>query len=276
MPLKVFITGVSSGIGAVIAENLCASGHLVYGTVRKPEDGDRLSKAFPNHFRTILYDVSDVEGLTLIVQQVYQDDDRLDVLINNAGIAVSGPMELLSDEDIEKQIDVNLKAVIRITNAFIPALIKSGSGTVINISSVSARFTSPMLGAYSISKYALEAATDAYRRELLPWNVKVYSIQPGPIKTPIWEKAGQEMKDYRNTRYGPFIPSANMILKRSVKIAEPPEKIAKLAAKIIKNRPSKTKFLSTGNVFFYKVFLRILPASWMDQLILAQVKKHMK
>lgn len=84
------------------------------------------------------------------------------------------------------------------------------------------------------------------------------------------------MKDYSNSRYGPFMPSANMILKRSVRIAEPPEKIARLAANIIKNRPSKTKFLSTGNVFFYKVFLRILPASWMDRLILAQVKKHMK
>lgn len=189
MPLKVFITGVSSGIGAAIAENFCTSGHFVYGTVRKTEDGLRLSKAFPNHFRPILYDVCDIESLPKIASQVYHVDDHLDVLINNAGIAVSGPMELLSDEDIEKQIDVNLKAVIRITNAFIPGLIKSGSGTVINISSVSARFTSPMLGAYSISKYALEAATDAYRRELLPWNVKVYSIQPGPIKTPIWGKS---------------------------------------------------------------------------------------
>lgn len=272
MPKKAFITGVSTGIGLATARALCSKKIQVYGTIRKAEDRQILSSEFPDLFVPIIYDVTDKDGLQAVVAQVLEKSSHLDILINNAGIAVSGPLELLSEQDLDLQLDVNLKSVVRITRAFIPALILSGQGTVINISSVSARFTSPLIGAYSISKYALEAATDAFRRELLPWKVKVYSVQPGPIQTPIWTKAKEEMQTYEGTRYEVYMPAARGLLNHSIKIAEPPEKIARLIARIIEKRPNKVRFLVTGNVLFYKVFLRILPASLLDKLILSRVK----
>lgn len=276
MSKKAFITGVSTGIGAAIAEDLCRQGYIVFGSVRKMEDAASLQSKFPSLFKPLVFDVRDVSRVLELPELICGANGVLDVLVNNAGIAVSGPMELLTNDEIETQLDINVKAVIRISNALIPALIKSPNAVIINMSSVAGRFTSPMLGAYSMSKFALEAVTDAYRRELYLWGVKVYSVQPGPIKTPIWQKAASDMKDYSQTRYAKFVPVANGLLKRSVKKADPVEMVVDKVSYLINKRPKKTAHLVTSKALFYKVFLKIIPAWLIDRLMLSQIKKNLQ
>ena len=180
-----FITGTSTGIGAATAELLCSKGWKVYGTVRKISDAKDLTSKYNDRFEAVVYDVRDVESLPALTEKIMLDlgDKGLDLLVNNAGIAVAGPLEEISNDDFEMQLDVNVKAVFRITNAFIPALIKNGHSNIINIGSISGLFTSPFLGAYSISKFV--GAKLVFPAELTISFIPYSNLRPKiPLKAP--------------------------------------------------------------------------------------------
>ncbi|HOY13331.1 MAG TPA: SDR family oxidoreductase [Saprospiraceae bacterium] len=266
-----FITGTSSGIGAATADFLCASGWKVYGTVRNLDDSKDLTSKYSNQFQAIVYDVRDVDTLSTLSKKIIDQlgDHGLDLLVNNAGIAVAGPLEEISNEDFEMQLDVNVKSVFRITNAFLPALIKNGQSNIINIGSISGLFTSPFLGAYAISKYALESMSDAYRRELLPFGVDVFCLEPGPIKTPIWKKTANAFDKFSNSRYAPYVTKiANLSLK-SIKKAKPVEEVVVVIDQIIQKKALKPRYVIAANKLFYNFFRYILSDRFIDR----QIKK---
>lgn len=267
---SILITGVSSGIGEALASFYSDLGWTVVGTVRKEADGEKLMAQFPNNFHPIVYDVRDIENIDVFHDDVASilDNNGLDVLINNAGIAVGGPLECVSEGDFEMQLDINVKAVRRIINSFLPLMVNHlEAAKIINISSISGFMTYPMLGPYCISKHALEALIDAYRRELIPFNIDVISIQPGPIITPIWKKTGDVYEQYKSSRYAPFLNKIKAGIAKSLHSALPASAVVDAVNKSILAKKPKTRYIVAKNPYILKILKNLIPDKWIDNEI---------
>ena len=176
--MRVLVTGASSGIGAATVKRLAAAGHEVIAGVRKPEDGERLG------VRWVRIDVTDADSIAAAATEV---GDRLDGLVNNAGVAVTAPLELIPIGELRRQLEINVIGQVAVTQAFLPAL-RNTRGRIVNMSSIGGRVALPLAGPYGASKFALEAISDTLRRELGPHGVRVAVIEPGAVLTPIWDK----------------------------------------------------------------------------------------
>ena len=185
---SVFITGTSTGIGRDAALRMAQRGWTVFGGVRSDEDAADLQAA-SGAVTPVICDVTDAGQVTEAAASVLSaTGGSLGGLVNNAGIAVAGPLEMVTIEDLRSQLETNVIGAAAVTRAFIPAL-RAGRGRIVNISSASGMFSPPMLGPYSMSKFALEAMSDALRRELASSGIKVSVLQPSRIDTPIWDKS---------------------------------------------------------------------------------------
>lgn len=282
MQKNIVITGVSTGIGRDALRLLHQQGFHIYGSVRKKEDAATLLKIYPNNFTPLVFDVQDLDGMATACQIVFDQCTELTALINNAGIAVPGPLQHLSEEDFEKQLDINLKAVRRVTNLFLPLLggdpnFKGTPGRIINISSISGLFNSPFNGAYSISKHALESMTDVYRRELRRYNIKVIAIEPGPIKTEIWKKNLNSMAPFAETDYNDVLQKANAMIENAERTALPVGRISNLILKCVKGKTPKTRYIVHRNTFVFKLMAFYLPDKLVDWFVyrtLTSTNKH--
>jgi NAD(P)-dependent dehydrogenase (short-subunit alcohol dehydrogenase family) len=171
------VTGASSGIGRAIASHLSERGFTVLAGVRNEPDA-------PPATEPLRLDVTNPTDVAAAAQRV---GDRLDALVNNAGIAISGPVEAVPIAEWRRQIEVNLLGQVAVTQALLPALI-SARGRIVNMSSIGGRNALPLFAPYAASKFALEAMTDSLRREVAHLKVGVVSVEPGGIATPIWSK----------------------------------------------------------------------------------------
>lgn len=272
------ITGASSGIGYTTCQLLLSKGHFVFGSVRKEADAQRLSNDFGDQFQALIFDVCDEEAIQQAVLAVEKTvgENGLAGLVNNAGVVVYGPLKELEVSEFERQININVFGLLRVTKAFLPLLgaqrpQKFSPGKIINISSVSAIFTTPFLAPYCASKKSVEAITDGLRMELLPYGIDVVSILPGPVKTPIWAKADTQKNNFAGTDYEKIMArSARMIAKAEEKAIEP-EEVAQLIAGIFANRKKRPHYIITANPWPMRIARR-LPARWVDYFI----KKTMK
>jgi NAD(P)-dependent dehydrogenase (short-subunit alcohol dehydrogenase family) len=174
----VLITGCSSGIGRDLAQRLTASGYTVVATARRAETLEDLQTALK-----LPLDVTQQESVKQAVDCALQRFGRIDVLVNNAGYALPGAIEEISDEQIHQMFDVNLFGVIRMIRAIVPHMRLQGAGRIINISSIAGKRAIPVNGTYCATKFALEALSDALRLELAPFGIQVVLIEPGSIKT---------------------------------------------------------------------------------------------
>jgi NAD(P)-dependent dehydrogenase (short-subunit alcohol dehydrogenase family) len=226
----VVITGVSTGIGFAIAEDLMQRGYLVCGAVRRLADADGLVTRWGQAFVPLVFDVTDRAALNQAVTQVdaVLGGRYLAALINNAGIGPSGPLLMQPEEEIRKVFDVNVFGLLAVTRAFLPALGGRRGGTgpkgrVINMGSVSGVMTLPFMGAYSSSKHAVEAVGQALRRELKFMGIDVTTIEPGFIRTAMFEKTRAELKDdrYANSDYGPMWQRFTAMLMQQEEKAAP-------------------------------------------------------
>jgi len=273
----IFITGVSTGIGRATLEACIQNGYFVIGTVRKTVDKVVIESQFSNKCHILIFDVIDAVAMSQQIDSVKHmlADHGLAALINNAGIAVPGPLECLSEEDFEMQMDVNVKAVRRVTNALLPYLIKSKDEKkiIINISSVSGLFNSPYNGAYCISKHALESMTDVYRRELAGFGIKVVAVEPGPIKSEIWNKNLNGLKKYENSRYGSILKNANDMITASERSALPVETISDLIIKILQSNNPKTRYLVHRKKLLFKLLAYWLPDKMVDKMVTRTMAK---
>jgi NAD(P)-dependent dehydrogenase (short-subunit alcohol dehydrogenase family) len=185
----VVITGASTGIGEACALRLDKLGFCVFAGVRKDSDAQKLQQKASQRLTPIFLDVTDADSIAFAVETVKNTvGDEIFGLVNNAGIAVPGPLELLPIADFEQQMQVNVTGQLAVTQAFL-GLLRQGRGRIVNMGSISGRSAAPFLGAYNASKFALEALTDVMRMELRPWGISVSIIEPGAIATPIWEKS---------------------------------------------------------------------------------------
>ncbi|MDA0779520.1 MAG: SDR family NAD(P)-dependent oxidoreductase [Bacteroidetes bacterium] len=272
MNKHIVITGVSTGIGRDALDVLHKKDYHIFGSVRKVEDAERLAKKYPDRFTPLIFDVQNHDAVIKASKVVFEQCSSLDGLINNAGIAVPGPMQHLSEVDFERQLDINLKAVRRITNLFLPLLgatanFEYSPGRIINISSVSGLFNSPFNGAYSISKHALESMTDIYRRELRRYGIQVIAIEPGPIKTDIWQKNLNSMEQYAETDYFDVLQKADKMIENAEKSALPVSRISNLILKCLTIKHPKTRYIVHRNRLFFKLLAYYFPDKLVDWFI---------
>jgi NAD(P)-dependent dehydrogenase (short-subunit alcohol dehydrogenase family) len=272
MVKNIVITGVSSGIGRASLDLLHEKGYHIFGSVRNQADADKLSKIYPDRFTPLLFDVQNHDEVVRASKVVFEHCETLAGLINNAGIAIPGPLEHLSEKQFEKQLDVNVKSIRRITNLFLPLLgaklnASKPPGRIINISSVSGLFNSPYNGAYSISKHALESMTDIYRRELRRYGIKVIAIEPGPIKTEIWKKNLNKMDEFKDSDYYEVLQKADKIIENAERNALPVENVSRLVAKCLTVCRPKTRYIVHKNKLAFRLMAYYLPDKITDWLV---------
>jgi NAD(P)-dependent dehydrogenase (short-subunit alcohol dehydrogenase family) len=232
---SVVVTGASTGIGHATTKLLLDKGFRVFGSVRKQSDADRLKTEFGASFTPLMFDITDEAAVLASAREVRAalSGETLAGLVNNAGIAVTGPVLELAADEFRRQMDVNVIGPIIATQAFGPLLgsdpqLKGPKGRVVMISSVAGKNGNPLTPAYAASKHALEGLSESLRRELMLFGIDVIIVAPGPVKTPIWSK-GQEAVDinnYKNSPYRPALEKISAYMKHLDSIGLPPEKIA--------------------------------------------------
>lgn len=208
----VVVTGVSSGIGHAIARMLLDKGFRVFGSVRKHSDAERLIVELGAGFTPLVFDVTDETAIRAAADEVRRalDGETLAGLVNNAGIAVAGPVLDLPADEFRRQFEVNVIGPILATQAFGPLLgtdrsLRGAPGRIVMMSSIAGKFGNPLMAAYSASKHALNGLSDGLRRELMLFGIDVVVIMPGAVKTPIWGKA--EREDVSRFANSPFYPA---------------------------------------------------------------------
>jgi hypothetical protein len=276
MTSSVLVTGASSGIGYSIAKMLVENRFHVFASVRRSADAERLKREFGDALTPLIFDVIDADAIQAAATQVAAqlNGARLAGLVNNAGVAVAGPMDLVAMADLRRQFEINVFAPVALVQAFAPLLgsdpQRNGPpGRIINMSSVSGKLVAPFLGPYASSKHALEAVSDAMRRELAIYGVKVVIIEPGVIKTPIWDKAEQtDLRAFQNSDYRAAV---ERLLKRAVtdgrEKGAPPELVARavLRALTAPNPPARVAIVS--NYVTGWLIPRLLPARLLDKIV---------
>jgi NAD(P)-dependent dehydrogenase (short-subunit alcohol dehydrogenase family) len=234
---SVVITGASTGIGWATAKLLLDKGFRVFGSVRKQADADRLKSEFGANFTALLFDVTDEAAVLAAAREVRAalNGETLAGLVNNAGVAVPGPVLELSADQFRRQMDVNVIGPIIATQAFGPLLgsdpsLKGPKGRIVMISSVAGKNGNPLTPAYAASKHAIEGLSESLRRELMLFGIDVVIVAPGPVKTPIWSKGQQDfdVDRYKNSPYLPSLQKVMAYMQHLDSIGLPPEKIAEV------------------------------------------------
>ena len=277
---NILITGVSSGIGYDAVRHFTQQGYRVFGTVRSDSDKVRLENDFPENFTCLLFDVTETAQIDAAKKELEKllQGESLTALVNNAGYAQGGPMALLSDEAFRKQIEVNLFGVRNVINAFLPLLgatkdFKGTPGKIINISSLSGIFNTPMNGAYCVAKHALESLAEVYRRELMMYGIQLSSIQPGPIQSDLWDKNNSALDEYLDTDYGNQAHNTNNIIANAEKEAQPASVISTLIEKIIDSKRPKLSYIVHHNKLQTYLLTRLTPKRIADWLLFKVLNK---
>lgn len=191
MTETVLITGCSSGIGRETAESFLADGWEVYATARNPADIEALGEKGCN---IATLDVTEDDDVERVVDRIIDEEGRIDCLVNNAGFAQMGPIEDVSVENVESQFDVNVFGPHRLTRAVLPHMRQRQTGTIVNVSSVAGRISTPGMGIYCGSKAAMESLSDALRPEVDQYGIDVVLVEPGPVETAFAERAASEIE----------------------------------------------------------------------------------
>jgi NAD(P)-dependent dehydrogenase (short-subunit alcohol dehydrogenase family) len=277
----IVITGVSTGIGYAAAQGLAADGYHVFGSVRRAEDAARLQQELGDCFTPLLFDVTDETAVRAAAAVVSErvDGRGLAGLVNNAGIAVPGPLMHLPPAEFRRQLEVNLVSVLSVTQAFLPLLGARKDpppthppGRIVNVSSMSGHITYPFMVAYAVSKHGLEALSDGLRRELMMYGIDVIVVAPGSVQTPIWDKAEQvDAGPFTGTDYAPFLPAVRETLVRSGRSGMPVSRVTgAIRAALAEPRP-KSRYILARKWFSGWFLPRWLPDRWFDRLIARRV-----
>jgi NAD(P)-dependent dehydrogenase (short-subunit alcohol dehydrogenase family) len=261
--VKYLVTGASSGIGRATALRLAGRGHEVMAGVRHLADA-------PTHprIRALRLDVTDAAQLAAAAKEV----GRLDGLVNNAGVTLTGPVEHLPLERLREQLEINVVGLVAVTQAFLPA-IRAGRGRIVMMSSAAGRVTIPLHGAYSASKQAVEAVADALRQELRPWRLSVIVIEPGTFRSrnrasseaaarADWVAAGEAAVSH----YGDAMEALHKSNRKTEAAAGDPERVAAVVERALTTARPRTRYLVGSRALVTTA--RLLPTRTMDALLI--------
>ncbi len=289
-PGAVVVTGASTGIGRATALHLAEWGFQVFAGVRRKKDAESLAAEASGELTPITLDVTKERSIAAARAKVQRavGGRGLAGLVNNAGIAIGGPVEKMPIADFQKVLDVNLTGAVHTTQAFLP-LIRKGGGRIIFMASIGGRVASPFFGAYNASKFGLEGVADALRRELAPWKLEVVVIEPGSISTPIWEKGRANTDSSQaaaapgtGTRRGEAAKADRVYEEAGERMREitreaderglHPDRVARVVRKALTARRPKTRYLvGTDAKIMYRA-QRLLGDRRFDRLMRRRLK----
>lgn len=270
----VLVTGSSTGIGRACALGLDRAGFDVFAGVRKPEDGEALLADSSERLQPLIVDVADGNSIAVAADRVRRETGgRLAGLVNNAGIALGGPIEALSLDDLRRQLETNVVGQVAVTQAFL-AMIRAARGRVVFMSSIGGRVGLPFISPYNASKHAIEAIGDALRMEMAPFGVEVSLIEPGAIATPIWSKADAEVPRARAAigpamyeLYGERLDQLAAVAAKNAAAGIPPERVAEAVEHALTSHKPKTRYIVGRDAKLQARAKAMLPDRAMDKLI---------
>lgn len=255
-------------------------GWRVYATVRREEDAARLREHMSERVKPIFLDLADGESIRAMGKSLAPELEGVGLagLINNAGIGVGGPLEFLPLDDLRQQLEINVIAQLAVTQVFMPA-IRQARGRIVHMGSVGGRVAVPFMGPYAMSKHALEAMADAQRVELRPWGIHVAIIEPGLIKTAIWQKTltwGEEkLKEYPEAAhqyYGRYLQGLLSIVAKNVHAGISPDKVADAVEHALTAKRPKHRYV-VGSDAKLRMLINRLPWRLRDWLIASTLQK---
>jgi NAD(P)-dependent dehydrogenase (short-subunit alcohol dehydrogenase family) len=269
----VLVTGASTGIGRATALRLDGAGMRVFAGVRREQDAAGLRSERPG-ITPVLLDVTDETALRDAVRAVETEvgDAGLDGLVNNAGISGGAPAEFMPLDELRRILEVNVVGVVATTQAFLP-LVRRARGRIVCIGSIGGRFSVPFLSAYSMSKASVSALCDALRGELRPWGIQVSLVEPGSIKTPIWDKGLNEL-DAQMSRwpaaamelYGDVIPRMRSITEQTASRAIPADRVARVVEHALTASRPRTRYV-VGADARAQAMIRRVPDRMRDAMV---------
>ncbi|PPK87268.1 hypothetical protein CLV84_0206 [Neolewinella xylanilytica] len=264
----ILITGVSSGIGLVTALDLLRRDYHVYGSVRGTEVPEELSGH--SNFTPLTFDVRDREAINVALDRIREDGRPLVGVINNAGVAIPGPVETLAEAEYRRQFEVNVFGLIAVCQLTLPLLHAARdqgySPRIVNISSVSGSLTAPYMTFYSSSKFAVEALTDGLRRELLPFGIDVVSVAPGPTKTPIWRKGSELTDAFEGNRYSHLLPQLEPYTQAAERGGVDPQLVADAIHAALTD-PKPSAYALIMNKRWLARAVSKMPKRWQDRFL---------
>jgi NAD(P)-dependent dehydrogenase (short-subunit alcohol dehydrogenase family) len=274
----ILVTGASTGIGRASTLALLDAGFRVFACVRSQGAAEalraRLQGRVLDRLGTIELDVTNPEQIRSAVATVEQavGERGLWGLFNNAGIALGGPLEFVPIADLRWQLEVNVVGQVAVTQAFMP-LLRKARGRILTTGSIAGFSTIPGLGPYSMSKHAIEAMSDALRRELRPWGIEVSLLEPGSIATDIWDKSTRKFNEQQNDPppelvklYGGLVQALRDLMARAERDASPVEVVTRDVVHVFTARRPRTRYCRGEGSGARKV-LRRLPDRWMDAAV---------
>lgn len=271
----VLVTGASSGIGAATVKDLARRGYRVFAGVRSEQRGAELIEAAGGDVHPLRLDVTDRDLARAAADEVERVVGRpwLDGLVNNAGIAVAGPLEFLTPEMVRRQFDVNLFGQLWVTQALLPAL-RAARGRVVNVGSIGGRLGFPFIAPYQASKAALDSLTRSLRRELRPWGIHVALIEPGSVATPIWEKGArdaaalaEQLPPQATELYGPVMARSEEITAGMADRAQPVEPVTEAIHHALTARKPRPRYLLGRDARQMAAVTALLPERVVDRLV---------
>lgn len=271
----VVITGASTGIGHAFVAKAIHEGSHVFASVRSQSDADNLQTEFGRFVTPLVFDVTNEAAVRIGAKQVANTlgDRRLFGLVNNAGIAVSGPLLHLGETELQRQFDVNVIGAHRVTQAFAPLLgAGSGragkSGRIVMVSSEGGQRAMPFVGAYCASKFALEGYAEALRRELMLYGIDVIIVAPGAVMTPIWDKAlADDVARFSHTPYGPAAQKVSDYMAEQARQGLPAADVADLIWRALTLKKPKTRYAILSNAWIDRTLTNLLPKRFVDNIV---------
>jgi NAD(P)-dependent dehydrogenase (short-subunit alcohol dehydrogenase family) len=271
------VTGASTGIGRATALRLDASGWKVFAGVRKEEDAASLRAEVSERLTPVFLDVTDADQIAAAAERIEAESEGgLDGLVNNAGVAIPGPLETVPLEDFRRQIEVNLVAYVAVTQALLPQ-IRLAEGRVVFLSSIGGRIAFPFGGPYHASKFGTEAIGDVFRQELRPWGLKVSIVEPGSIDTPIWERGQRTAEEIEakspktNLLYGAAIEKFRKVIEDTAERGIPPEKVAKAISHALESPRPKSRYLVGLDAKVQARLKPLIPTPLFDRIVARQM-----
>jgi len=279
LPIAV-ITGASSGFGLLIALELARRGHRVIATMRNVNHSGPLMRrageaGLAERIECLPLDVTDHQAISETVHYISQTYERLDVIVNNAGMAIGGCIEEIPMEDWKRQLEVNFFGLVAMTQAVLPHMRERREGKIINISSVSGRLGFPGYGPYAASKFAVEGFSESLRLEMLPFGVHVALVEPGAYRTDIWSKGF----DHMNTRmpehspYERFLSAILRYTRNVAQTADDPQHVARVVADIAMSRYPRLRYPLGKGAALSIAGKALLPWKWFERILLRELDK---
>jgi len=280
MSSGVLVTGASTGIGYACAQKLATAGHIVFAGVRSEADARRLSELHGN-VRPLLLDVTVREQVAAAAGAIRASGVQLRGLVNNAGIAVAGPLEFLPLDDFRRQFETNLFGALAVTQAMLPLLRQTRDARIVFMSSVSGQIAPPYVGPYASSKFALEGMADALRMELSQFGIRVSVVQPGNVRTPIWQK-GRDAKDdlvarmprEASTHYADAVDALVRVTEHEERTGIDPQIVADAVLRALTAPQPKARYPVGNPPAWQRRFASLLPERVRDRMILKTVTRR--